>query len=218
MKTRVLVIIGFTGLLAVALFAAGMLTGSGLAQGTGGSTDGDDSPGEKNVVVKEIEIDGGAGGGTGFPFESALRTMAENGELATADVDAIMSDLSQATDAVNYESSTSADGVQEVLVDITIRSDEIDSLRAAMEQVLDAAVAVGRLTAAQRDQVLVEVDAAPEPGSVPAGGVVHVRTLAMDDEFATAVEGRLDEALAAGKVSADEAAIFMDILERLLAE
>jgi len=222
MKTRMIFFLGVGGLLVVALFAAGMFAGNSLAQdGTGQPGAADSSSAEKNAIVKEIEIEGGSGIGIGFPFETALRKLTTDGELTLADVDTIMSDLSELTDAVNYESSSSADGSQHgVHVDITIDSDDVGALREAMEATLDKAVNEGRLTAEQAAAVLAEVDAAPDPLAVTPEGLMHIETFGTHDSanFTAPLQARLDDAVAAGTVSEVEAEAFLDILERLLGE
>ncbi len=112
-------------------------------------------------------------GGWGFPFEVALRKLAAEGAIAVSTVDSIMDDLSGMTDAVDYQSSTTADGLTEVLIDITIDSSD-DTLRPAQEQALDNAVAAGLLTAEQAAGVLAEVDAAPADPFGPGGEVTIV--------------------------------------------
>jgi polyhydroxyalkanoate synthesis regulator phasin len=222
MKTRMMVILGVGGLLVVALFAAGMLFGNSLAQDANGTENGvENSPVEKNVIVKEIEIEGGSGAGLGFPLEAALRELAADGELAPDDVDAIMSDLSDLTDAVNYQSSSSADGSErEVSIDITIDSSNADALREAAEAALDKAVNDGRLTAEQAAAVLAEVDAAPDLLAVPPEGQVHIETFGEPaaENFTAPLQSLLDDAVAAGTVSAEEADVFLSVLERLLSE
>lgn len=159
MKTRMLVIIGIGGLVVVALFAAGLLVGSSMAQDSGTRAAQDGEPMEKEVTIDEIVIEGDAGSGLGFPFERALRKLAADGAITIEDVDAIMSDLSALTDAVSYESSTSADGAQqEVSINITIDSANLDALHEAAKTVLDQAVSDGRLTAEQAAAVLEEAN------------------------------------------------------------
>lgn len=159
MKTRMLLFIGIGGLVVVALFAAGLLVGSGMAQGSGTSTPPDGEPMQKEVIVDEFVIEADAGGALGFPVERALRRLAADGEIGMDDVDAIMSDISALTDAVSYESNTSADGAeQEVRVEITITDDNLDALQAAAETALDQAVSDGRLTAEQAAAVLEEAN------------------------------------------------------------
>ena len=222
METRMMIFLGVGGLLVVALFAAGMFAGNSLAQeGSAQSGAADSGSPKKNVVVKEIAIEGGSGMGIGFPFETALRKLTVEGELTHDDVDAIMSDLSELTDAVNYESSSSEDGSQhEVHVDITIDSDDVDALREAMEATLDKAVNEGRLTAEQAAAVLAEVDAAPDPLAVPAEGLMHMETFGehAGGVITASLQADLDDAVAAGTVSETEAEVFMDILQRLLSE
>lgn len=222
MKTRMMIFLGVGGLLVVALFAAGMFAGNSLAQeGSEQSGAADSSSPKKNVVVKEIAIEGGSGMGIGFPFEAALRKLTVDGELTHDDVDAIMSDLSELTDAVHYESSSSEDGSQhEVHVDITIDSDDVDALREEMEATLDKAVNEGRLTAEQAAAVLAEVDAAPDPLAEPPEGLMHIETFGEHAgvRFTASLQADLDDAVAAGTVSEAEAEVFMDILQRLLSE
>jgi polyhydroxyalkanoate synthesis regulator phasin len=224
MKTKVLIFAGVAGLIAVALFAAGMFTGNSLAQDAGEQpeTEADQAAVfEEDVVVKEIEIEGGPGASVGFPFESALRKMVEDGELSHEDVDAVMSDLSELTDAVNYESSTTADGSEkQVMVDVTIRSDEQDALREAMEKALDQAISDGRLTAEQADAVLAEVDAAPDAMAVPPEAIIRFEPAGSLDEgdLTAMMQSRLDEAVNEGRIRQAEAETFRSVLERLLGE
>ncbi len=76
------------------------------------------------------------------------------------------------------------------------------------------------MTAGQAAAVLAEVDAAPDPLAVPPEGMIHLETFGNHSgaDFTAPLEARLDEAVAAGTVSAGEAEVFLDILQRLLAE
>ncbi|MEZ4518948.1 MAG: hypothetical protein R3C44_19720 [Chloroflexota bacterium] len=223
--------LALTGILLVGLLGAGfMLAGRALAQAepTDEPTTTTDEPMVHELVERVISggdsivISGQAGIGFGFPFETALRKLATEGVITNEDVDSIMEDLSAQTDAVTFSSSTSPDGqMKEITVDVDIRSDD-ETLRPAMEQALDNAVANGLLTAEQAAAVLAEVDAAPtEPDlMVLPDGMFHYETTgALDaDAFLNGPLGeRLDSAVTAGTITQEESQTFRDILEKLLA-
>lgn len=219
-RTPLLLFLAAAGLLA--LLAAGLaLAGRALAQ--------TDTPppndGQIEITHDSIERTTGDGtliyseeleGGFGFPFERTLRRLAAEGTIALSTVDSIMSDLSGLTDAVDYQSTTSAEGVTEVKIDVTISSAD-DTLRPAMEQALGNAVAAGLLTADQAAAVLAEVDAAPADPFGPGGELTVIEASLGSAPVQAMLQQRLDSAVSAGVITADEAAAFQSILERLLA-
>ncbi len=218
-RTPLLLILAAATLLA--LLAGGLaLAGRALAQS-------DTPPPQEPVevtrdTVERIVADGtfvfsaGTEGGWGFPFEVALRKLAAEGAIALSAVDSIMDDLSGLTDAVDYQSSTTPDGLTEVLIDVTIDSGDA-TVRPAMEQALDNAVAAGLLTADQAAGVLAQVDAAPDDPFGPGGEVTIVEASLGSPAMTEMIQGRLRAALTAGTITADEADVFQSILDRLLA-
>lgn len=222
-RQRQIALLTITALVLMGLLGAGLLVvGRALAQ---------DTPQQQPVVRELIErvvagdvitLSGEANIGFGFPFEQSLRKLAAEGALTHADVDGIMTDLASQTDAVTFSSTTSPDGqTKEVLIDVDIRSDDT-TLRPAMEQALSNAVANGVLTAEQAAMVLTEVDAAPESSQLMLpGDVLHFESSGGVLDTAAVLRGplgeRLDQAVATGAISQDEAQTFREILDKLLA-
>lgn len=221
MKSNRMLTVALAGLAVIGLAVFGLVAGRTLAQ--------DEDPpaveaGQQagQVIEREfiaIETDGG---GAGFPFERALRGLIRDGGLTQAGVDSIMADLSNLSDAVDYQATTSPDGNEhQVEIKITIEGDDA-SLRPAMEQALNNAVTAGLLTAEQAAAVLAEVDAAPDPAEMATGSAMQRESIIGGDaellELIDApLQSRLDAAVTAGTITADEAAAFRDILQRLLA-
>ena len=155
MKPRLRLVIGSFAFLVVGLAAVSLLiAGNGRAQ------EADQPVKEKHVeTVREIISEGELPEGwVPFPFEAALRDMIDDGRLTQEDVDQIMSDLAERTDAITVERSGGGDQSDEVevLVEIKIVDDGRD-MSDLFQQTLDQAVADGLLTSEDAAEVMQKV-------------------------------------------------------------
>ncbi|MDX1417481.1 MAG: hypothetical protein R3293_24970 [Candidatus Promineifilaceae bacterium] len=165
MKAQTRMITGSFAILIAGIAAVSLvMAGSGRAQTSQpAQTQQSEEPQQVKKVetVREIIMEGEPPEEwVAFPFEAALGDLVDDDRLTVEEKDRIMAILSEKSDAVTYESSTSGDDLEqdvEVLVEIKIDDDGRD-FTTAFEQTLDQVVAENLLTAEEAAAILANLE------------------------------------------------------------